>query len=143
MTARDMQFEQLRRYSRETIRGAWRFPKPMLGDVEDVNRANAEAADVVFAKYIARSRLDRIRGALNQDYLPLFGSMGNTVEFDYVDPVPPDTAEQRLEKKMTVEAVVALVGAGFDEGPVLEWAGLPAFTRTAPALPEPEPDTDV
>ena len=131
-SARDMQFEQLRRFSRETFRQAFGFPKPLLGDVEDVNRANAEAADVVFAKHILRPRLDRIRGTLNQDFLPLFGPLGNTVEFDYVDPVPPDMAELRLEVRNKVDTALSLIDARFDEAEVLEWAGLPNFTRAEP-----------
>jgi phage portal protein BeeE len=83
---RDMQFEQLRRFSRETFRQAYGFPKPLLGDVEDVNRANAEAAEVVFSRCLRVARLNRWRTMLNDDFLPLFGPGG--VEFDYANPIP-------------------------------------------------------
>ncbi len=88
LTMRDMQFEQLRRFSKEKIREAWGFPKPLLGDVEDVNRANAEAAEVVFSRWLLVPRLNRWRTMLNDDFLPAFGSVGGGVEFDYVSPIP-------------------------------------------------------
>ena len=87
-TFRDMQFEQLRRFSRETFRQAYGFPKPLLGDVEDVNRANAEAAEIVFARWLQVPRLNRWRTLLNDDFLPMFGSMGSGFVFDYENPIP-------------------------------------------------------
>ncbi len=88
-TFRDMQFEQLRRFSRETFRQAYGFPKPLLGDVEDVNRANAEAAEIVFARWLQVPRLNRWRTLLNDDFLPAFGSMGRGgLVFDYENPIP-------------------------------------------------------
>ena len=83
-----MQFEQLRRFSRETFRQAYGFPKPLLGDVEDVNRANAEAAEIVFARWLQVPRLNRWRTLLNDDFLPAFGSMGSGFVFDYENPIP-------------------------------------------------------
>lgn len=133
-TQRDMQFEQMRRFSRDTIRQSFKYPKPLLGDVEDVNRANAEAAEVVFAKWLVNPRLDRIRESLNDDFLPLFGSMGENVEFDYEDPIPPDLAEERLDQQSRVNLAIALVEAGYESDEVLEWLGLPVFT-----VKEPEP----
>ena len=85
---RDMQFEQLRRFNRETFRQAYGFPKPLLGDVEDVNRANAEAAEIVFARWLQVPRLNRWRTLLNDDFLPAFGSMGRGFVFDYENPIP-------------------------------------------------------
>ncbi len=87
-TMRDMQFEQLRRFNRETFRQAYGFPKPLLGDVEDVNRANAEAAEIVFARWLQVPRLNRWRTLLNDDFLPAFGSMGRGFVFDYENPIP-------------------------------------------------------
>ena len=96
---RDMQFEQLRRYSREQFRNAYGFPKALLGDVEDVNRANAEAAEVVFARWLLTPRLNRWREMLNDDFLPAFGSVGQGWTFDYDDPVPvvTESAEPALD----------------------------------------------
>lgn len=128
-SARDMQFEQLRRFTREAFRQAWGFPKPLLGDVEDVNRANAEAAQVVFLSELIKPRLDRIRETLNKDFLPLFGplatSRGRRLDFDYVDPTPPDRAEARLELQNKVRLLVELTKAGFQAEPAAEFLRLP------------------
>lgn len=55
-----------------------------------VNRANAEAAEVMFGRWVVRPRLERIRGALNERLLPAMGFDG--YEFDFTDPVPADRA---------------------------------------------------
>jgi len=122
---RDMQFEQLRRFSRDTFRQAWGFPKPLLGDVEDVNRANAEAGNVVFAQNLLVPRLNRWRTLLNDDFLPMFGSMGRNVRFDYDDPVPPNKIEQGQNERLKALNVKAFTDAGYDPEGTLEVFGFP------------------
>ena len=89
MSQRDMQFEQLRRLNRDTILGAWGIPRSILGITEDVNRANAEAAEVTFSRRVILPRLRRIRDEINQNLVPLFVP-GGALEFDFVDPTPED-----------------------------------------------------
>lgn len=84
---RDMQFEQMRRVNRDIILGAFGFPKHILGASDDVNRANAQGAEIVFSRWLLRPRLERIRGALNERLLPHFGE---GLEFDFIDPTPED-----------------------------------------------------
>jgi len=121
----DMQFAELRNQSRELIREAFGFPLPMLGTVENVNRANADAAEVVFARWLIVPRLDRIKAALNNDLLPLFGATAKGLEFDYCNPVPEDQEAENAELTAKVNAAVALVGAGWDPDDALEAVGLP------------------
>jgi len=131
---RDMQFEQLRRYSRGVIREAWGFPKPLLGDVEDVNRANAEAGSFVFDKWLMVPRLNKLRTTLNDDFLPQYGGIGEGLEFDYDPVVEPDPGEVRQGKRARALTVASFVREGFDPASVLEqfgfdpipWIGLPA-----------------
>jgi HK97 family phage portal protein len=92
LTQRDMQFEQLRRFERDQILGAFGMPLPIMGLTESVNRANAEAAEVMYARWLIRPRLTRIRAALNEKLLKLYPD-GETLEFDFVDPVPENRAE--------------------------------------------------
>lgn len=125
---RDMQFEQLRRFSKSQFREAWGFPKPLLGDVEDVNRANAEAGEVVFNRWLIVPRLNKLRTTLNDDFLPLFGRMADGLEFDYDPVIPPNVADEREDKRMRTQAAVAFVGAGFDPAEVLEALDLPPMT---------------
>ena len=87
MSQRDMQYEQLRKLTRDNILGAYGVPLSVMGITESVNRANAEAGDVMFARWVIKPRLIRIRAALNERLLPMFGE---GMEFDFVDPVPED-----------------------------------------------------
>ena len=87
-TQRDMQFEQGRRLARDLIAGAFGIPLTMLGVSENVNRANAEAGEVVFSRWVVKTKLRRIRGAANMRLLPWYGDP--SLELDYADPTPED-----------------------------------------------------
>lgn len=136
---RDMQFAELRGVSREVIREALRFPKPMLGTVEDVNRANADAAEVVFARWLIKPALERIKQALNTEFLPMFGSTGQGVEFDYENPVPEDQEAENNGITAKANAWVALVAAGADPLLASEWLCIPDLGHVAPKAPAPIP----
>ena len=92
LTQRDMQFEQLRRFERDQILGAFGMPLPIMGITESVNRANAEAAEVMYARWLIRPRLMRIRSALNEKFLKLYPD-GDSLQFDFIDPVPDNRME--------------------------------------------------
>jgi HK97 family phage portal protein len=134
---RDMQFAELQQLNSEQIREAFGFPKPMLGTSENVNRANAEAGEYMFARWILVPLLERIKAALNSEFLPLFGSTGEGVEFDYCTPVPDDRSADTNELTAKTNAVVALVNAGADPKVACEVVGLPPmeFEKAAPAAP--------
>lgn len=145
---RDMQFEQLRRYSRGTFREAWGFPKPLLGDVEDVNRANAEAGEVVFARWLIVPRLNKLRTTLNDDFLPMFGRMADGLEFDYDEVVPPNHADDREDMRMRVTSAVSLVAQGYDPDetlaafdlPEIPFKGKPGAGQRMKLMAEPDED---
>ncbi len=122
---RDMQFTELRNQSREFIREAFGFPKPLLGSVDDVNRANAEAAEVVFARWLIIPRLERIKQALNNDFLPLFGSTAQGLEFDYCNPVPDDREADSNELVARANAAKSLRDAGWNADDICNVVGLP------------------
>jgi HK97 family phage portal protein len=82
---RDMQMEQLRKLNRDIIFGAFGVPASVMGVTESVNRANAEAGDVMFGRWILRPRLERIKQALNERLVHL---IDKTLMLDYVDPTP-------------------------------------------------------
>ena len=121
---KDMQFAELRNVGRELIMEAFGIGKTMLGMTESVNRASAEAAEVIFAKWLIVSRLDRIKGALNTNFLPLFGPLGEGVEFDYKSPVPEDLDREASERTSKIEGLVQLI-QHFELPEVLEFLGLP------------------
>jgi HK97 family phage portal protein len=140
---RDMQFSELRGVSRDVIREAFGYPKPMLGSVDDVNRANADAGEVVFARWVLRQRLRRIKGALNSDFLKLFGpEVATRYEFDHDDPTPEDREADRLERVAAVDMAIKLIQQGFDPAEVLQFLGLPELAYTPPPEPAPAPDPD-
>lgn len=125
---KDMQFAELRQVSTDIIREAFGISKTMLGQTEDVNRATAEAAEFVFARWLLTSRLERIKGALNRSFLPLFGPLGEGYEFDYVSPVPADLDREASERTSKTDAVTKMIEAGFAPGEVLSLYGLPDLT---------------
>ena len=96
VTQREMQLTDGRRFSRDMILWTYRVSPAMLGITTDVNRANAEAAEVVFGRWVVSPRLDRIKCMLNEQYLPMFDTTG-TLEFDYIDPTPADRIQDLAE----------------------------------------------
>lgn len=137
---RDMDFGNLRNVSRDLIREAWGIHKIMLGNSDDVNRANAQTGEEVFANWSVAPRLDRWKDALNYQFLPLFGSPGDGVEFDYIYPLPQNREQDNAELTAKTAAWAALVGAGADPHDAAEVCGLPDMQVAeqavqAPALP--------
>ncbi|MFC5834645.1 phage portal protein [Nonomuraea insulae] len=140
-TQRDMQFAELRNSSREIIREAFGFPKGMLGTVDDVNRANMEAGEVMFTRWMVVPRLERIKAALNAEFLPLFGSTGQGVEFDYDDPIPMDHDMVNAERDSRAKSARQLVEAGYHPDDVAVAVGLPAMRYVGRPVPLPQGDT--
>jgi len=140
ISLRDMDFSNLRKVSRDVIREAWGIHQSMLGNSDDVNRANAQTAEEVFGRWKVIPRLDRIRDTLNNVFLPMFGATGEGVEFDYVNPLPDDREADNAELTAKTTAWAALVNAGADPDDAAEVVGLPAMKMVAvPALPPPVP----
>lgn len=135
---KDMDFAALRTLSRDLIREAFGVHKIMLGNSDDVNRANAQTGEEVFANWSVAPRLDRWREALNTQFLPLFGSAGEGVEFDYVYPLPNNREQDNAELTAKSTAAQLLRAAGYDPHDVLEVVGLPDMDTAdvpAPGLP--------
>lgn len=141
---RDMQFVELREVSSKVIREAFGMPKFAIGDVEDVNRATAEASKTWFAEMLTVPRLERFKQALNEDFLPLFGATTDGLEFDYCDPVPPNAEARDRERASKADAAEKLVRAGYDGESVKEALELPdALVWEKPAEPQPAPPVAV
>lgn len=131
----DMQFVELRTVGREIVREAFGFPKPILGAVDDVNRANAEAADAVFARWLLRPRCKRTREILNTRLLPMYGAAGKGLEFDFDNPVPADREADAAELTARANAAAVLAAAGWAPDDVLVSVGLPPMRRVASVTP--------
>ena len=140
-TQKDMQFVEWRKATSEVIREAFRFPVPMLGTVDSVNRANAEAAELMMARWLVVPLLDMLRDVLNTSYLPLFGDTALGLEFDYDSPVAADREGDNAELTAKVEAYVKLVASGVNTDDASDVVGLPRMKRVAPAVTPPTPPT--
>jgi HK97 family phage portal protein len=131
---KDMQFVEMLNVGRDVIREAYGISKTMLGMTEDVNRASAEAAELVFARYHLEGRLNRYRGVLNRIYLPLFGSTSSAVEFDYESVVPEDEAAESAELTTKANAFKTLIDAGVHPDDAAAICELPPMQMTSAAM---------
>lgn len=138
-TNKDMELSGLQTLSRDFIREAYGIPKFALGDVDDVNRATADASRAWFAESATVPRLDRWKRALNSDFLPLFGSAGSGLEFAYGNPVPPDQEAEDRARTSKTTAFATLVAARVDPEDAAMVSGLPPMRM----LPEPQPTDSV
>jgi HK97 family phage portal protein len=132
-TQRDMQFVELRAVKRDTILEAFGYPKPMLGITEDVNRANAEAAEYVFSKWLISERADRWRDWLNFQLLPLYGPTGEGLEWDYESPVSDNSDAINAGITARSTALALLADSGFDAIETEQWLDMPEIPYTKPA----------
>lgn len=124
-TAKDMDFGNLRNIGRDIFREAFRMHKVMLGVSDDVNRANAQTGEEVFASWGVTPRLDRWSDALNFSYLAQFGSTGKGVELDYITPIPTNREQDNMELATKAAALLQLVQAGAKPEDACRIVGLP------------------
>jgi hypothetical protein len=123
-SVKDMDFAKLRETMRDIIREALGMAKVMTGVSDDVNRANAQTGQEVFASWKVEPRLKRWRNVLNTQFLPLFGETGQGVELDFVYPRVENREADALELTAKCNAVLALVTAGYDQHDALAQVGL-------------------
>lgn len=135
-TNKDLEYGELRLANRDELREAYRIHKAMLGVSDDVNRANSQTAQEVFAAWEVIPRLNRRRDTLNNKLLPMFGTAGQGVEFDYHDPSPVNAEAASKEMLDKANAASILVQAGYDPEDVLEVIGLPDMGFSGVAAPE-------
>jgi HK97 family phage portal protein len=127
---RDMAFPELAEISREDIREAFGYPKGMTGATEDVNKAVADANERMFGRYLIRPRLAKLRSALNNQLLPMFGQTTTRgLEFDFDDPVPEDREADSRDRITKAQALKLLVESSMDWDDALEIVGLPQAKR--------------
>lgn len=122
---KDMQMSEIQGMTRDRIMESFGFSKFMLGIVDDVNRASANASEYMFAKYIDRPRAVRWREMANGFYLPLFGKTARDLEFDFENLVPEDAESENAARDSIASAVKAYVDAGFSREWIVEHLGLP------------------
>ncbi len=148
---RDLQMVESDAAARDKVLVAFGFPKSMLGITEDVNRANAEAGEYVFARWLVQPRLKKWRAMWNTQLLPWYGDqMARRYELDFVSPIPDNSEAANDELDVKSRALTLMVGAGFDSAEVLElldWPDIPysapqPVAPVAPVVPDQESVTD-
>lgn len=133
---RDLQFAELDSVGRDKTLVAFGFPKSMLGIVEDVNRANAEAGEYMFARWLTAPRLKRWRSMFNTQLLPLYGEqVPKKFELDFESPIPENSEQAIAELTAKGTVLVSLTKAGFDAAEVLEMLEWPNLSYEAPPPP--------
>jgi HK97 family phage portal protein len=143
-TMQDMQFVEMRDLSRELVREAFAFPKPMLGSVDDVNRANGEVGEEIFGRWLTLPRLRLWREVLNYCLLPQFVG-GEKQEMDFLDPIPTSPSTENAIRQSQTGATKTLVDAGFDGNDARIAMGLPEMRwnpKAVAAAPQGPNQTD-
>lgn len=143
ITQRDMQWEQARHVNRDQALLGFGMFGSIMGISENVNRANAEAATVDFARWMLVPRLERIQHAYNEKVQPLFDP---DQMMEYEDPTPSDQ-QQAFKEALDIwiargcsldefRAAAGLPEIGGTEGSAyLPMPSAPALPSTPPALP--------
>lgn len=89
-TQKDMDFPVLSLTMRDRIIAGFKVPRTALGITDDVNRANAEATDYVFAARTIKPIMRFITTYLNEFLVPRYGE---DIYLSFTDPVPEDRAQ--------------------------------------------------
>jgi len=132
---KDLQLAEFETLGRDKTLAAFGMPKSIIGIVEDVNRANAEAGEYLFARWMTRPRLVHWRSMLNSQLLPYFDPQGN-LELDFDDPVPQNSEANVAELVAKSGVLTQLAAAGFDVDAVLELLDWPdiGYEKPAPSI---------
>ena len=95
---KDMDFANLMLMMRDRILAGFRVPRTVLGITDDVNRANAEATNYIFALRTIKPKMQLIVAYLNEFLVPRYGE---NLYLDFEDPVPENTELKIQEMRAT------------------------------------------
>ncbi len=93
-SVKDMDFPNLKLKNRDSILGVVGMPLSVMGISENVNKANAEAGDYTFARWIVKPRLDWKTAKLQEQLIPKFRKSEN-LQLGFEE-VVPETIEQKM-----------------------------------------------
>lgn len=127
---KDMEFTALRSVADERIMLAFGLSKVLLGQTESVNRATAQTAEYIFAKYRLTPRLERIKQVLNGRLLPRFPD-GDQLEFDFESPVDGDVELEARARESLASTAKIYHELGFEPASIARALGLPEMDLTA------------
>lgn len=93
-SGKELDFAKSRQMLRDAIREAFRIPKIVLGDTDDVNLSNAETSYRVFLRDVVDHALAKIARALTRQ---LAREFGEHIRIDHIS-VVPENEEQQLRR---------------------------------------------
>ncbi len=108
-TVKEMDFATLDTKNRDKILGVFGMPQSAMGISENVNKANAEAGDYQFARWLVKPRLAWMCSKLNEQLLPKFNAKNLKLKFDEIVPQTID------EKKGLAESGIRTSTLTIDE----------------------------
>lgn len=98
-TPREMDFSKSAAAVREAITSMFRVPAVLMGLTRDIqNRATAEAAEYVFAKWNIRPKLALVEDRINMNLARPYYGVGVRVKF--YNPVPSDRDQDRADQDL-------------------------------------------
>ena len=118
MSAKDMEFIEQQKSTRDEILAIFKVPKALL-DPQELNFASAQVAKEVFAEEVVIPMMNDLVCTLNEFLLPHYGD--DSLFFDFEDP-----AEENAETKYTRYDVLSRVGA-ISPNEIRAGEGLPPF----------------
>lgn len=90
-TMEQLVYPNLRKVQRDIILQVWGVSPEIFGIVENSNRATIEAAEYLFTKWVVAPKLERLRAALQREFIEEFDDRG-IIDFD--SPVAEDKTHQ-------------------------------------------------
>jgi HK97 family phage portal protein len=129
-----LQVTEMRHLTRDQVLEAYRIHKHMIGASDDVNRANAVAADDSYARRILHRRVRYWYDYANGPYLNCFGKVGQGVYWCPENVIPEDEEAENAERDSKANAAKTLTEAGFSRAEIAKYLDLP-FEDTEQASP--------
>ena len=102
-TIKDMDFANLKQKNRDVILGVFGMPQSVMGISENVNKANAEAGDYTFARWIVKPRLDWKKAKIQEQLIPKFRRSEN-LQIGFKEVVPETAEQKRLDAESGMRA---------------------------------------
>lgn len=143
LNAQELAFIQSKNINRDAILGIFRVPKSILGLVEDVNRANAEASDYTFAKRNLSPKLKCFVEKINEKIMPLYKQSGSNYLFvKSANIVPANRELEILERTNRLDKGYSTINEEREKDGLepVEWGDVPLLPiNIAPLGSAPEP----
>lgn len=128
---KDMEYSGIRNLTRDQILEQFRIHKHSMGISEDVNRANAVAANSLLTENTVRPRVNLWKKLANGPYRRLFGDAGQAIQLCPIIPAPTDPEMANAERDSRASSYKTLIDAGVHPDDAAETVGLQPMRHVA------------